>query len=110
MCVVDINDDGMVVAGGHARLVNLSEDDYDVVLAVVLDNLHLLHYVPCVELCDVVNFVLQEDIALLSRDSKRPFYNMLFEPPEVAIALSVFLNKGCAWNRILERLDVKLHF
>ena len=58
MCVVDINDDGVVVAGGHADLINLSEDNYDVVLAVVLDTLHLLHYVPCVELCDVVDFVL----------------------------------------------------
>ena len=73
MCVLDINDDGVVVAGGHVGLVNLSEDDYNVVLSVVLDTLHLLHYVPCVELCDVVDFVLQEYIALLLRDSKRPF-------------------------------------
>ena len=46
------------MAGGHAGLVNLSEDDYDVVLTVVLDTLHLLHYVLCVELCNVVDFVL----------------------------------------------------
>ena len=73
MCVPDIHDDGVVVAGGHAGLVNLSEDDYDVELAVVLDTLHLLHYITCVELCDVVDFVLQEYIALLLRDSRRPF-------------------------------------
>ena len=73
MYVLNINEDGVVVAGGHAGLINLSEDDYDVVLAVVLDTLHFLHYVPCVELCDVVDFVLQEYIALLLRDSKRPF-------------------------------------
>ena len=58
MCVVDINDNGVVVAGGHAGLINLSEDDYDVVLTVVPNTLHLLHYVVYVELCDVVDFVL----------------------------------------------------
>ena len=71
-CVLDINDNGVVVVGGHVGVVNLSKDDYDVVLAVVLDTLHLLHFIPCVELCDVVDFVLQEYIALLLRNSKCP--------------------------------------
>ena len=50
MFLPDINDDGVVVARGIAAVVNRSEDDHYEVLAVVLNILHLLLDVPCVEL------------------------------------------------------------
>ena len=108
MCVVDINDNGDVVAGGHAGLVNLFEDDHYEVVAVVLNALHLLLDVPCVELCDIVDFVLKEDVALLLRYSKRPLCYMPFELPQVTIAIDVLFKEGRVWIGILEWLDVKL--
>ena len=57
MLVPDINDDGVVVARGIVAVVNRSEDDHYEVLAVVLNALHLLLDVPCVELWDIVYFV-----------------------------------------------------
>ena len=81
MFLVHINDDGVVVAHGIAAVVNLSEDDHYEVVAVVLNALHLLFDVPCVELCDIVNFVLKEDVALLLRYSKCPLCYMPFELP-----------------------------
>ena len=70
MLVPDINDDGVVVARGIAAIVNLSEDDHYEVLTVVLNALHLLLDVPCVELWDIIYFVPEEDVALLLCYSK----------------------------------------
>ena len=108
MFVDDINDDGVVVAGGHADLVRLSKDDHYEVVAVVLNALHLLLDVPCVELCDIVDFVLKEDIALLLRYSKCPLCYMPFELPQVTIAVGVLFKEGRVWIGILEWLNVKL--
>ena len=54
MLLPDINDDGVVVARGIAVVVNRSEDDHYEALAVVLNVLHLLIDVPCVELWDIL--------------------------------------------------------
>ena len=102
MLVPDINDDGVVVARGIAVVVNRSEDDYYEVLAVVLNVLHLLLDVPCVELWNIIYFVLGEDIALLLRYSKRILCYMLFELPQVTIAFAVLFKEGRVWISILE--------
>ena len=103
-----INDDGVVVARGIAAVVNLSEDDHYEVVTVVLNALHLLLDVPCVELCDIVDFVPKEDVALLLRYSKHPLCYMLFELPQVTIAVGILFKEGRVWIGILEWLDVKL--
>ena len=108
MLVPDINDDGVVVARGIAAVVNRSKDDHYEVLAVVLNALHLLLDVPCVELCDIVNFVFEEDVALLLRYSKRILCNMLLELAQVTIAVGVLFQEGRVWIGILEWLDVML--
>ena len=89
MLLPDINDDGVVVARGIAAVVNLFEDDHYEVLAVVLNALHLLLDVPCVELWDIVYFVPEEDVALLLRYSKRILCDMQLELPQVTIAVRV---------------------
>ena len=109
MFLPHINDDGVVVARGIATVVNLSKDDYYEVLAVVLNALHLLLDVPCVELWDIVYFVPKEDVALnLLRYSKRPLCYMLLELPQVTIAIDVLFKEGRVWIGILEWLDVML--
>ena len=108
MLVPDINDDGVVVARGIATVVNRSEDDHYEVLAVVLNVLHLLLDVPCVELWDIVYFVPEEDIALLLRYSKHILCNMVLELSQVTIAFGVLFQEGRVWIGILEWLDVVL--
>ena len=108
MLLPHINDDGVVVARRIAAVVNLSEDDHYEVLAVVLNALHLLLDVPCVELWDIVYFVPKEDLALLLRYSKRILCYMLLELPQVTIAIGVLFKEGRAWISILEWLDVML--
>ena len=109
MLVPDINDDGVVVARGIAAVINCSEDDHYEVLAVVLNALHLLLDVPCVELWDIVNFVPKEDVALLLRYSKRILCNMLLELPQVTIVVGVSSKKavfGLAyWNGSIDALS-----
>ena len=102
MFLVHINDDRVVVARGIAAIVNLSEDDHYEVVAVVLNALHLLLNVPCVELCDIVDFILKEDVALLLRYSKRPLCYMPFELPQVTIVVGVLFKEGRVWIGILE--------
>ena len=75
------------MARGIAALVNRPEDDHYEVLAVVLNALHLLLDVPCVELWDILYFVLEEDVALLLRYSKRILCDMRLELPQVTIAV-----------------------
>ena len=108
MLLPHINDDGVVVARRIAAVVNLSEDDYYEVLAVVLNALHLLLDVPCVELWDIVYFVLEEDVALLLRYSKRIVCYMRLELPQVTIAVGVLFKERRVWIGILELLDVML--
>ena len=96
------------MARGIATVVNLSEDDYCEVLVVVLNALHLLLDVPCVELWDIVYFVPKEDVALLLRYSKRILCYMPFELPQVTIAVGVLFKEGRVWIGILEWLDVML--
>ena len=108
MLVPNINDDGVVVARGIAAIVNRSEDDHCEVLAVVLNVLHLLLDVPCVELWDIIYFVPEEDIALLLCYSKRILCNMVLELPQVTIAFGVFFQEGRVWIGILEGLNVVL--
>ena len=108
MLVPDINDDGVVVARGIAAVVNRPEDNHYEVLAVVLNALHLLLDVPCVELWDILYFVPEEDIALLLRYSKRILCDMRLELPQVTIAVRVLFQEGCVWIGILEWLDVML--
>ena len=96
------------MAHGIAVVVNRSEDDQYEVLVVVLNVLHLLLDVPCVELWDIVYFVREEDIALLLCYSKRILCNMLLELPQVTIAFGVLLQEGRVWIGILEGLDVML--
>ena len=79
----------VVVACGIAGVVNRPEDDHYEVLAVVLYALHLLLDVPCVELWDIIYFVLEEDVALLLRYSKRILCYMRLELPQVTIAVGV---------------------
>ena len=109
MFLVHINDDGVVVARGIAAVVNLSEDNHYEVVTVVLNALHLLLDVPRVELCDIVNFVLMEDVAILLRYSKRSLCYMPFELPQVTIVVGVLFKEGRVWIGILEWLDVKLY-
>ena len=108
MLVPDINDDGVVVARGIAAVVNLSEDDHYEVLAVVLNALHLLLDVPCVELWDIVYFVPKEDIALLLHYSKCILCYMRLELPQVTIAFGTLFKEGRVWIGILELLNVML--
>ena len=108
MLVPDINDDGVVVARGIAAVINHYEDDHYEVLAVVLNALHLLLDVPCVELWDIVYFVPEEDVALLLRYSKCILCNMLLELLQVTIAVGVLFQEGRVWIGILEWLDVVL--
>ena len=108
MLLPHINDDGVVVARGIAAIVNLSEDDHYEVLARVLNALHLLLDVPCVELWDIVYFVPEEDVALLLRYSKGILCYMLLELPQVTIAVGVLFQDGRVWIGILEWLDVIL--
>ena len=108
MLLPDINDDGVVVARGIAAVVNRSEDDHYEVLAVVLNALHLLLDVPCVELWDIVYFVPEEDVALLLCYSKGIRCSMWLELPQVAIAVRVLFQEGRVWIGILEWLDVIL--
>ena len=96
------------MARGIAAVVNLSEDDYDVVLAVVLNALHLLLDVPCVELWDIIYFVPKEDVALLLCYSKCILCYMLLELPQVTIAVGVLFKEGRVRIGILEWLDVML--
>ena len=109
MFLVHINDDRVVVARGIAAVVNLSKDNHYEVVAMVLNALHLLLDVPCVELCDIVYFVHREDVALLLRYSKPPLCYMLLELPQVTIAVGVLFKEGRVWIGILEWLDVKLY-
>ena len=96
------------MARGIAVIVNRSKDDHYEVLVVVLNALHLHLDVPCVELWDIVYFVLEEDIALLLCYSKRILCNMLLELPQVTIAFGVLFQGGHIWIGILEWLDVVL--
>ena len=96
------------MACGIAAVVNRSEDNHYEVLAVVLNVLHLLLDVPCVELWDILYFVPEEDIALLLRYSKCILCDMLLELPQVTIAVGVFFKEGRVWIGILEWLDVVL--
>ena len=109
MLLPHINDDGVVVARSIAAIVNLSEDDYDVVLAMVLNALHLLLDVPCIELWDIVYFVPEEDVALLLCYSKRILCYMLLELPQVTIVVDVLFKEGRVRIGILEWLDVMLY-
>ena len=106
MLVPDINDDGVVVARRIAAVVNLSENDYYEVLVVVLNALHLLLDVPCVELWNIVYFVPKKDVALLLCYSKCILCYMLLELPPVTIAVGVLFKEGRVWISILEWLDV----
>ena len=108
MLVPDINDDGVVVARGIAAVVNRPEDDHYEVLTVVLNALHLLLDVPCVELWDILYFVPVEDVALLLRYSKRILCDMRLELPQVTIVVCVLFQEGRVWIGILEWLDVML--
>ena len=108
MLLPHINDDGVVVARGIAAVVNLSEDDHYEVLPVVLNALHLLLDVPCVELWDIVYFVPEEDVALLLCYSKCILCNMRLELPEVTIAVGVLFKEGRVCIGVLEWLDVML--
>ena len=81
MLLPHINDDGVAVVRGIAAVVNSSEDDDYEVLAVVLNALHLLLDVPCVELWDILYFVPEEDVALLLCYSKRILCYMRLELP-----------------------------
>ena len=96
------------MARGIAIVINRSKDDYYEVLSVVLNALHLLLDVPCVELWDIVYFVPKEDVALLLRYSKRILCYMLLELPQVTIAVGVLFQEGRVWIGILEWLDVML--
>ena len=96
------------MARGIAAVVNRPEDDHYEVLAVVLNALHLLLDVPCVELWDIVYFVPEEDVALLLRYSKRIMCDMRLELPQVTIAVRVLFKEGHVWIGILEWLDVML--
>ena len=89
MLVPHINDDGVVVAHGIAAVVNHPKDNHYEVLVVVLNALHLLLDVPCVELWDILYFVPEEDVALLLRYSKRILCDMQLELPQVTIAVRV---------------------
>ena len=108
MLLPDINDDGMVVARGIAAVVNRSEDDHYEVLVVVLNVLHLLLDVPCVELWDILYFVLEEDVAFLLFYSKCVLCYMRLELPQVTIAIGVLFKEGRVWISVLEWLDVIL--
>ena len=108
MLLPHINHDGVVVAHHIAAVVNLSEDDYYEMLAVILNALHLLLDVPCVELWDIVYFVPEEDVALLLRYSKCILCYMLLELPQVTIAVGVLFKEGRVWIGILEWLDMML--
>ena len=108
MLVPDINDDGVVVARGIAAVVNRSEDDHYEVLAVVLNALHLLLDVPCVELWDILYFVPEEDVALLLRYSKCILCYMRLELPQVTIVVGVLFKEGRVWIGVLEWLYVTL--
>ena len=108
MLLPHINEDGVVVVRGIAAIVNLSEDDHYEVVVVVLNALHLLLDVPCVELWDIVYFVPEEDVALLLRYSKRILCYMLLELPQVTIAVCVLFQEGRVWIGILEWLDLIL--
>ena len=108
MLLPHINDDGVVVAHGIATVVNLSEDDHYEVLTVVLNALHLLLDVPCVEMWDIVYFVLEEDVALLLRYSKCILCYMRLELPQVTIAVGVLFKEGRVCIGVLEWLDVTL--
>ena len=96
------------MARGIAAVVNHPEDDHYEVLAVVLNALHLLLDVPCVELWDILYFVPEEDVALLLRYSKRILCDMRLELPHVTIAVGVLFKEGHVWIGILEWLDVML--
>ena len=96
------------MARGIAAVVNHPEDDHYEVLPVVLNALHLLLDVPYVELWDIVNFVPEEDVALLLRYSKRILCYMRLELPQVTIALGVLFQECRVWIGILEWLDVML--
>ena len=96
------------MACGIAVVVNRPEDDHYEVLAVVLNALHLLLDVPCVELWDILYFVPEEDIALLLCYSKRILCDMRLELPQVTIAVRVLFKEGHVWIGILEWLDVML--
>ena len=108
MLVPNINDDGVVVARGIAAVVNRPEDDHYEVLTVVLNALHLLLDVPCIELWDILYFVPKEDVALLLCYSKRILCDMRLELPQVTIAVRVLFQEGRVWIGILEWLDVML--
>ena len=108
MFLPHINDDGVVVARGIAAVVNCPEDDHYEVVAVVLNALHLLLDVPCVELWDILYFVPEEDVALLLRYSKRILCDMRLELPQVTIAVRVLFKEGHVRIGILEWLDVML--
>ena len=96
------------MARGIAAVVNLSEDDHYKVLAVVLNALHLLLDVTCVELWDIVYFVPEEDVALLLCYSKCILCYMRLELPQVTIVVGVLFQEGRVWIGILEWLDVML--
>ena len=108
MLLPHINDDGVVVACGIAAVVNRPEDDHYEVLAVVLNALHRLLDVPCVELWDILYFVPEEDVDLLLRYSKRILCYMRLELPQVTIAVDVLFKEGRVWIGVLEWLDVTL--
>ena len=97
------------MACGIAVVVNRSEDDHYEVLAVVLNVLHLLLDVPCVELWDILYFVLEEDVALLLRYFKCILCYMQLELPQVTIAVGVLFKEGRVWIGVLEWLDV-IHY
>ena len=96
------------MARGIAAVVNRSEDDHYEVLAVVLNVLHLLLDVPCVELWDILYFVLEEDVALLLRYSKCVLCDMRLELPQVTIAVRVLFKEGHVRIGVLEWLNVML--
>ena len=108
MLLPHVNHDGVVVARGIAAVVNLSKDDHYKVLSVVLNALHLLLDVPCVELWDIVYFVPKEDVALLLRYSKLILCYMRLELPQVTIAIGILFQEGRVWIGILEWLNVML--
>ena len=68
-------------------------------LAVVLNVLHLLLDVPCVELWDILYFVLEEDVALLLCYSKCVLCDMRLELPQVTIVVRVLFKEGHVRNR-----------
>ena len=96
------------MARGIAAVVNRPENNHYEVLAVVLNALHLLLDVPCVELWDILYFVPEEDVALLLRYSKRILCDMRLELPQVTIAVRVLFQEGHVWIGILEWLDMML--